>query len=122
MNLKINRVIDYGTLASERVNISVLEDCNLRYYIVIDTTYVGDTAISNKMRHMHWFTPRDVKKGDEVLFYTKSGITKTEEINGGKNKRYTLFWNLGNPVWNNTGDAAVLFEVKTWKTTKVVVN
>ncbi|WP_123980688.1 hypothetical protein [Chryseobacterium sp. G0201] len=71
---------------------------------------------------MHWFTPRDVKKGDEVLFYTKSGITKTEEINGGKNKRYTLFWNLGNPVWNNTGDAAVLFEVKTWKTTKVVVN
>lgn len=109
MNLKINRVIDYGTLASERVNISVLEDCNLCYYIFIDTTYVGDTTISNKMRHMHWFTPRDVKKGDDVILYTKSGITKTEEINEGKNKRYTLFWNLGNPVWNNTGDAAVLF-------------
>ncbi|QQY31741.1 MULTISPECIES: hypothetical protein [Chryseobacterium] len=71
---------------------------------------------------MYWFVSKNVKKGDEVILYTKSGTNKTEEINGGKNKRYTLFWNLGNSVWNNTGDAAVLFEVRTWKTTKVVEN
>lgn len=122
MKLKINRVVDYGTLESERVNLTVVEDCNLNYYILIDTTFSSENTISNKMRHTYWFKPQEVKNGDEVVLYTKAGKTKIEDINGGKNKRYTIYWELGNSVWNNEGDAAVLFEINTWRTTKVSEN
>lgn len=74
------------------------------------------------MRNTHWFNPPKVKKGDEVVLYTKTGKTKIEGINNGINKRYTICWKLGNSVWDNDGDTAVLFEVTTWKTTKVVGN
>lgn len=120
MKFKINRVIDYGTHQSERVELAVLQDCSLQYFILIDTTYVEENKISNTMRHMYWFTHQEVKKGDEVVLYTKSGQTSILEINGGSNKRYTLYWGLGNSVWNNPGDAAVLFELNGWGTTKVV--
>lgn len=123
MKLKINQVVDFGTLDSERVELSVLEDTNLHHFIIIDTTYEnGETKISNKMRHTFWFNPQEVKKGDEVVLYSKVGINQSTAINGGKNKKYHLYWDLKNSVWNNSGDAAVLFEVQAWKTTKVAAN
>jgi hypothetical protein len=67
MKLKINQVVDFGTLESERVELSVLEDTNLYYFIISDTTYLDEGKISNKMRHTFWFKPQEVKKGDEVI-------------------------------------------------------
>jgi hypothetical protein len=122
MKLKINRVIDYGTLESERVELLVLEDCNLDYYMIVDTTYTSDNKMSNKIRHMHWFTAKDVKKDDEVILYSKSGKTLTESINGGNNKRYTIFWGMGTSVWNNSGDVAVLIHVDSWSSKRVSGN
>jgi hypothetical protein len=119
MKMKITRVVDKGTHDSERVEFTVLEDCKLKYYQIIDTTYLSENTISNKMRHMHWFYDQDLKAGDEVWLYTKSGKDKSEPINRGKNTRYIRFWKLDNSVWNNTGDAAVLFELNTWQTHKV---
>ena len=120
MKLKIKRIVDYGTHSSERVELEVTENCNLKYYTPIDTTYTSENTISNKTRHMHWFITKDVLVGDEVVLYTKKGTAKTESINGGKNTRYIQFWGLDSYVWNNSGDAAILFEINTWKTTKVV--
>ncbi|WP_343658864.1 hypothetical protein [Chryseobacterium sp.] len=121
MKLKIKKVIDFGTHDSERVWLEVTENCNLDRYVITDTTYVGE-KISNKVRHVHWFGPKPVKSGDEVILYTKKGKESTESINEGKNTRYFLFWGLDSYVWNNSGDAAILFEINTWKTTKVVPN
>lgn len=122
MKIKIKKVVDHGTHSSERVWFEVTADCNLKYYMITDTTYTGENSISNKVRHVYWFAPKDVKKGDEVLLYTKKGLYKTESINNGKNTRYFLFWGLESFVWNNTGDAAILFEMNSWNTTKVVSN
>ncbi|WON94316.1 MULTISPECIES: hypothetical protein [Bacteroidota] len=122
MKLKINQVVDFGTLDSERVELSVLEDTNLYYFIISDTTYLDEGKISNKMRHTFWFKPQQVNKGDEVVLYSKVGIKRSTDINGGKNKKYHIYWDLKSSVWNNSGDAAVLFELKTWKTTKVAEN
>jgi hypothetical protein len=120
MKLKIEKVIDYGTHASERIEFSVVTNCNLHYYIVADTSYTSESTISNKMRHTHWFKNKDVKAGDKVILYTKKGTASSTTINGGKNTQYTLYWGLDNYVWNNSGDAALLFEINTWKTTQVV--
>ncbi|WP_312716756.1 hypothetical protein [Sphingobacterium multivorum] len=122
MKLKIEKVVDFGTLDSERVELSVLEDTNLHYFIIVDTTYLAEDKISNKMIHTFWFKPQQVNKGDEVVLYSKVGIKRSTDINGGKNKKYHIYWDLKSSVWNNSGDAAVLFEVKAWKTTKVAEN
>ncbi|WP_312288455.1 MULTISPECIES: hypothetical protein [Bacteroidota] len=119
MKLNIKTVTDFGTHASERVWLEVLEDCNLKNYMLTDTTYKEDNSISNKVRHVHWFEPKNVRGGDEIVFYTRRGNESSESINNGRNTRYFLFWGLDSYVWNNSGDAAILFEINNWKTTKV---
>lgn len=121
MKIEIVQVIDYGSHNSERVILRVLENCNLHFYILTDTSFTDATHISNKLRHMHWFSNQEVNQGDEVILYTKSGTNTSIPINGGA-RRHTVYWGLGNSVWNNTGDAAILFEVNRWGTTPVRSN
>lgn len=118
MKLEIVQVLDFGSHDTERVMLRAVADCNLHYYILTDTTYTDASHISNKLRHMHWFHNQDVKSGDEVILYTKKGIDSSASLTNGRT-RYTKYWGLGNSVWNNTGDAALLFEINTWRTTKV---
>ena len=40
------------------------------------------------------------------------------EIN--KITRFTIYWSLGNSLFSNTRDGAVLFRTNGWKNTKVV--
>lgn len=118
MKLQIKCVLDNGTLDSEKVLISVLQDANLQYFIVTDTTYSDDIYISNKSRHTHWFLPKFVKAGDVVELYTKSGENSETDFGCG-NKIHSIYWGLANSVWNNDGDAAVLFSINCWETTSV---
>ena len=118
MDLQIRKVIDFGTLASERVIIDVINDCQLHYYLLADTTYTAENTISNEWKHTKWFATRSVKKGDEVIVYTRTGNNEKQDLGNGRT-RHVIFWNLGNSVWNNKGDAAILLQIKTWKTTKV---
>lgn len=119
MKLKIDSVVDYGTHDSEKVLLTVLEDCNLKYYQIADTTYTSEGKISDKLRHFYWFPVKDVKKGDTIILYTKEGNNTSKQLPNGKTQ-YTYYWGLDNFVWNNDGDAAVLFEINKWKTTKVI--
>ncbi|SEW27403.1 hypothetical protein SAMN05421841_1962 [Chryseobacterium wanjuense] len=119
MNISIKKVIDFGH-NTERIEFLILSNCNISYYLVSDTTFVTPDKISNKLRHIYWFPSKDVKRGDEIVLYTKKGINKSESINSGQNTRYIFYWGLESFVWNNSGDSAVLFELNTWKTTKII--
>jgi len=119
MKLEILRVEDHGTLESERIFLSVKEDANLKYYIVRDSTYISEGSMSNKWVHAHHFQEQEVIAGDEVVLYTAAAPKKTEKINNNKNTRYYYSWNLKECVWNNDGDMAVLYELKTWTSKKV---
>lgn len=118
MKLKMTQIFDRGTHNSEKVLIDVLEDANLMYYIVRDTTYTDDNHISNKWSHAHKFSEQKVQKGDKVVLCTKTGTHRKNDLGNGKTE-YVYFWGLGNSVWNNDGDAAVLYEVNTWDTLAV---
>lgn len=120
MDLEIDKVIDNGNHAVERIELNVIEKCNLHHYILTDTTYIDTTHVSNKLRHTYWFLNQEVIKGDKIIIYTAKGTRRTELINSGKNTKYIYYWNLGNSVWNNTGDAAILFYTKIWKSKKVI--
>lgn len=120
MNIEIDRVVDNGSHNVERIELNVTGNCNLNKYILADTTYTDETHISNKLRHMYWLSNQNVITGDKIVVYTKPGVTSKQLINGGLNTKYTYYWGLGNSVWNNTGDAAILFNINTWNSKKVV--
>ncbi len=119
MKLEILSVHNKGGFNDEYVDFKVIDDCDLGYYILADTTY-KEGGISNKLRHVHWFSPQQVKKGDFVRLYTrpKRADDKSSWQNGSNTTTHLLFWGLHAAVWNNTGDGAVLFHLRTWKTTK----
>jgi len=115
MKLKMTKIVDYGTHDSEKILIDVLEEANLRYYLVRDTTFSTKDTISNKWTHVHKFLNQIVKTGDKVVLYTKIGTNSKKELANG-NIEYTYYWGLGSSVWNNDGDVAVLYEISTWET------
>jgi NAD-dependent SIR2 family protein deacetylase len=114
MKLKMTQIVDYGTHASEKVLIDVLQEANLQFYIVRDTTYYKHNTVSNEWVHAHKFMNQAVKKGDKVILYTKKGDDRERDLGNG-NKEYIYYWGLGNSVWNNDGDAAALYEVTDWQ-------
>lgn len=113
MNLQIEQVVDHGTQTSERVIIKVTGNCNIGMYLLADSTYTSNNLISDKLRHFYWLPDQVVKAGDKIIVYTKIGNASSKAIAGG-NTEYNFYWGLNSCVWNNTGDAAVLFEIKDW--------
>lgn len=121
IDLRIDRVVDYGTHTSERVEITVLRNCNLVDYILSDTTYTGENTISNAVRHTHWFKNKNVIQGDQIVLYTKPwirGLATTEQLPDNKT-RHVIYWGLDSFVWNNDGDCAVLFKISNYSTYRV---
>lgn len=116
--LRIYSIEQKGNLSNECVWIDVLEDISsLSHYMICDTTYTDAHSISNELRHMHWFSDRKINKGDWIKLFTKNGVNTTSTNNRGTTT-HILHWNLGKTVWNKDGDAAVLFDISTWSTTR----
>jgi len=117
MNIEIVNIIDRGEANKERLWLKVLSSTNLSYFIVFDTTYTSDNSISNLQRHAYWFNPKEVRGGDYVVLYTKPGKNSEEKNDDGSTTHF-LYWGLDKTIWNKQGDCAVLFELKTWQTSK----
>lgn len=117
--LMVHSVVGKGELAKECVWLHVREDiASLSNYILSDTTYTDDNSVSNELRHIFWFPDVAVQKGDWVALMTKDGTPRVMANKQGTNT-HQLYWKLGRTVWNQVGDAAVLFTVSTWKRTRV---
>lgn len=96
---------------------AVLADCDLSFYGPADTSYSVKTKVSNKLRHFFWFPAVNVKAGERIVLRTGLGTNGTFNNSAGI-KTHRFFWGLKSAVWNNTGDAAVLFHMDSWKTTR----
>lgn len=118
MKLAIHSIEGKGKLDEECVWFDVKDDVeNLNFYAVCDTTYTDDNHISNELRHIYWFKKKAVKKNDWIKLMTKSGTDGTT-TNNRNTTTHIFYWNLGRTVWNKDGDAAILFEIADWKTTR----
>jgi hypothetical protein len=117
MKLKIDSIHGQGDSAEERVLMTVVDDCTLNRYLITDTTFTSSGKLSNRHRHTYWFGPIDAKKGERVALYSKSG-TYAKTVRSGVTW-HNHYWNSGSPIWNDEGDAAVLFEINAWKTTSM---
>ena len=115
MFLQIVSIHNHGNYAEEYVRLKAVEDCELDDYLLIDTSYNGDGVVSNKLRHTYWWAPKTfARKGDIVFLYTRSGGDNVRDDADGRPRLRDFFWNLKHPVWNDTGDIATLFNIKTF--------
>ncbi|MCF5025120.1 hypothetical protein [Pseudomonas lurida] len=117
MKLKVDSINNRGNLNQEHVSLKVLANCNLSYYMVMDTTYGSEGGISNAHRHVKWLPQYDVTAGMMVALWTGKGVDRIE-VHDGLKWQY-VYWNSGTHIWNNDGDAAVLLELSSWETTPV---
>jgi len=115
MKIKIVKILDRASANKERLWLKVLQDTDLTYYIVLDTTYTSRDAISNLQRHAYWFPPKQVRSGDNVVLYTRKGTNSSQPNQDGTQNHY-FYWDLDHTIWNDSGDCAVLFEISTWAT------
>jgi len=115
MKIRIDSVHGHDDTYGERVLLTALQDCDLCYYMIADTTYTSNGKISNKHRHVKWFSPLDVKTGERVALYSGNG-TYSKEVHSGTTW-HKIYWNSGTKIWNDDADAAVLFELNNWNTT-----
>jgi hypothetical protein len=117
MKLKTISIEGKGDLNKEVVWLEAVEQCSIHYYIVSDTTYTDGSHISNELRHIFWFPPKDIAKGDLIALWTKVG-SSSSVANNRHTTTHNFYWNLGRTVWNKDGDCAVLFELADWNTTR----
>lgn len=115
MRIKIVKILDRAVANKERLWLKVLQDTDMQYYIVFDTTYTSQKAISNLQRHAYWFDSKQVRSGDTVVLYTRKGVPSSSQNSDGT-KNHFFYWGLDSTIWNNTGDCAVLFEITNWTT------
>jgi hypothetical protein len=117
MNLRILGIEERGKQNAEYVVLYADLACDLTDFMIADTTFAGTIYISNKLRNTHWFKPRTIPAGDYVFLRTGVGTDHTHANIAGTTT-HVIYWGLNKPVWNNTGDAAVLIEMAAWKTTR----
>lgn len=115
MNVEIRSIKDAGDLENERLVLKVLKDCDIGRFLTFDTTYTDDGKVSNLVRHPYWFPDKEVKAGDLVVVYTKSG-RQSQKVNDNGTTSHFLYRGLDRTIWNQARDCAVVLEISDWKT------
>ena len=118
MNVEIRAVRDKGDLNKERLVIKVLSNDDIGQYLVLDTTYLPNGRISNKVQHPYWFPDKQVNEGDLVVLYSKVGTNYSKDFEDGTQTHF-FYRGLEKSVWNESGDCAVVFKVAEWTNKKV---
>ncbi|WP_293596573.1 MULTISPECIES: hypothetical protein [unclassified Polaromonas] len=117
MKVEIVGVSNRGNASREFVHLQAIEDCDLRFYMVADSSYVDPQHISNKLRNHFWFPAAQVKAKEHIILCTGVGVNNTTNSNG--MTIHWFYWGLHRPVWNDGGDTAVLFELQGWTSKSV---
>lgn len=95
--------------SKQRLLLDVVEDGNLSNYAVVDNTFTEKGTPSNKQRHFYAFPDYDVKKGDAIVLYTKSGsLAPTFRNEATETKYHYFFWGVDHSIWNSDDTAHLL--------------
>lgn len=108
-------IYDRGVLANERVHLRATQDLDLSFYAILDTNYITATTISTGNRSVHWFAPKPIKTGQNVVLYTKAGKPNTETRPDGTIYHF-IFRGYASPLYSDANACAVLTELMNWMT------
>ena len=113
MKLKISEIENKGVAENERIILKVLESDNVGQYVIFKTKKLADDRVSSRPSDVFWFQNKEVKKGDWVVIYTKSGTYKSI-INEKGNTSHFFYWDKKEPLWKDSIDIPILLHIDEW--------
>jgi hypothetical protein len=116
MRLQVVRIADRGVPNKERLHLSVAQETNLSYYVVLLSRYSNQGGIANGNLSAFWFPGQPVQPGDQIILASGQGTPNSrKELNGTTTHFY--YWGLPRTVWHESMNCAVVLEVSSWSTT-----
>jgi hypothetical protein len=112
MKLLFHSFIDKGNYSQERIALRVSDDCNIKFFLILLTEKVTDQFF-NQPSKTFWFPPKDVKKGDWVVLYTKSGVASDQKNEDGSTT-FFYYWGIPTPIYNRPIDGIVVAALENW--------
>ena len=117
MELKISAIGDRGVLKDERIGFNVLKDCELKFYQLFRTSFGDLGNFYNRGKAAYWFAPKNVKAGDKIVVYSKSG-TDNSKLNEDGTTTYWYYWGLSEPIFSDDKNGIVLVQINDWESSK----
>ena len=111
--MKIVKIIDTNNLEKERVLFQVDSNEDLDFYMLFNSEKTSEGKVKRRPKNVFWFPARQLKVGDSVVLYTKSGNT-SQVTNSDGTTTYFFYWNLPATIWNEE-TTPVLFTLESWK-------
>ena len=113
MNIKLKSIADRGNSQKERLVIRVLQDTNVGYYLVLCTGY-SDGQVNTGITSTYWFPDKEVKAGDLIVLYSKSGTTNEKVLESGS-KAHFFYWGQSQSLWSSANRGVVLLHAPDWQ-------
>ena len=120
MNIAIDYIKDPGNLDKERIVFAVKNDEQLGKYLIAESVLLDNSRFSAKIKNIFWFPDQELKQGDVVVLYTKSGNNNANKNEDGSTI-YFYYWGLSEPHLNDKKPCVVLFET-SWEVRAIQKN
>ncbi|HCR35937.1 hypothetical protein A2130_00225 [Candidatus Woesebacteria bacterium GWC2_33_12] len=113
-NIKIQGIVDGGVANNERLILQATGIDNIGLYVVFLTRETTPGRISSTPKNSYWFPDQNVKDGDKIVLYTKSGVS-SQRANPNGSTTFFYYWGLSSTVFNNSSDTAALLKIEQWE-------
>lgn len=115
MQLELKSFADVGIIDKERLAIRVLADVNIGSYVVLRSIKSDKGKPVSGTKDAYWFPDIEVKKGDMIVLYTKSGTSGKKALAGGDGLAHFYYWSKKTPLWGeDKNNTAVLICAESW--------
>jgi hypothetical protein len=113
MKVEIKSIADKGDQKKERLVLRVGQDVNIGYFLVLCTGFT-DGQVDTGIQQTFWFPDKEVKTGDLVVLYTKSGKNSEKQLEGGATAHF-FYWGLSGPQWDKPNRSVVVLHAPEWQ-------
>jgi hypothetical protein len=115
MDISIRTIRDPGDKARERVVLQAEKNLDIGWYILLATRISKDgTTLGGLVPFCFWFPNREVKSGDIIVAYSKTGQSKRKDNSSG-NVSHFFYWGLEDAIWGSDSLRPVLMATSEWK-------
>ena len=115
MNLTFSSFVEPGNIDKERLILKAAADLPLGDYLVMLSKISDQGSAYSGMHTAFWFPDGDVKSGDLIVVYTKSGTVSKKTLDNGSTARF-FYWGLSGPIWApSEKQGVVIVRSAEWK-------
>lgn len=112
MKIKLKYISNKGDPHKERLVFTVLANTDIGSFAVFEALAVED-GVSNVVHDTFWFPDKQVRAGDLVVLYTKSGESNEKMLDSGRRTHF-FYWGSPRAKWSSTEKLPVVIAIAKW--------